>query len=344
MKAIRAGVIGLGFIGQTHIRAYNSARKTGLPVKLAGVADRNPDLLTGTAETKGNIDSVGHDALFDPSNTYTTTDALTLIDSDDIDLISICTHTDTHVDFALRALRTVKHVLVEKTIARDSNELSILASAAAEAAQHRVLCMPAMCIRFWPAWDWLLGAVRTGVYGTTRSATFQRLGTTPNWSDGFYKDKSRSGGALLDLHIHDTDFVHACFGVPDSVTCTGDEDHISTQYTYNNSPVHVTAEGCWDRHPSSPFVMRYSVCFERATADFSLGNAPELVLHDDSGSTPIDLSRLSGWDMQIRAYINAIGNGASSPPVTMHDALQVMQTIEAEQGSLATGCSQRLKR
>ncbi|RNC81650.1 MAG: gfo/Idh/MocA family oxidoreductase [Phycisphaera sp.] len=344
MNEIRAGVIGLGFIGQTHIRAYNTAHDSGLPVKLAGVADKNADLLTGTFETQGNIDSTTHDALFDPEQTCTTTDPTTLIESDDIDLISICTHTDTHIELALQALRAGKHVLVEKPVARTSSDISILTSAAAEAEKQRVLCMPAMCMRFWPAWAWLRDAVTTGIYGRTRSATFQRLGSTPGWSDGFYKDKSRSGGALLDLHIHDTDFVHACFGVPDSVTSTGDEDHISTQYTYNDTPVHVAAEGCWDRHPSAPFVMRYSVCFERATAEFSLGADHELVLHDDSGSTPINLSRLTGWDMQIRAYLIAIGEGASTPPVTMHDALRVMQTIEAEQRSLAMGGSRRLER
>lgn len=344
MSDIRAGVIGLGFIGQTHARAYNSAHQEGLPVKLAGVADRNEHLLSGTTATQGNIDSELQESLFDPAQIVTTPDPTALIQSNDIDLISICTHTDSHVEFAQHALRAGKHVLVEKPVARTSSEIASLADAADEAAKRGVICMPAMCMRFWPAWGWLLDVVHNRTYGSTRSATFQRLGSTPGWSDGFYKDKAISGGALLDLHIHDTDFVHACFGVPDSVTSTGDEDHLSTLYAYNDTPVHVTAEGCWDRHPSAPFVMRFSVCFERATAEFSLGAYSELVLHDHSGSTPVELGSHTGWDMQIRALITAIREGANSPPVTMRDALQVMQTVEAEQRSLASGTPQSLGR
>lgn len=343
MNEIRVGVLGLGFIGQTHVRSYHDAQAAGLPVRLAAVADQNPGLLSGSVKQQGNIETTQEDFLFDPAHVRTTTEADELIASDDIDLISICTHTDTHVELATRVLNAGKHVLVEKPIARSSDEIARLAQAAEEAARRGVLCMPAMCMRFWPAWAWLRGRIQSNEFGSARSATFQRLGSTPGWSDGFYKDKARSGGALLDLHIHDTDFVTFCFGKPNVVVSTGDEDHVSTQYSYSGSPVHVTAEGCWDRHPSAPFVMRFSVCFERATVEFQLGAENELLVHDDSGSHPIPMSTATGWDMQIRAMVQAIHDRLLAPPVTMTDALGVMKILEAERKSLLSGRPQHLE-
>ncbi|GAB5495435.1 MAG: hypothetical protein Phyf2KO_05150 [Phycisphaerales bacterium] len=337
MNEIRVGVIGLGFIGQTHIQAYISARDAGFPVAIKGVVDRNTELLQGSLATQGNIDTAHGNSSFDPTSTLTSTDPAILFESEEIDLISICTHTDTHVKLATQALESGKHVLIEKPIASTSVEVQELARVAANAAERGVLCMPAMCMRFWPAWEWLRNAITSGNYGKIRSAAFQRLGTTPDWSDGFYRDKSRSGGALLDLHIHDTDFVFSCFGAPTAVSSTGDEDHISTHYIYDNSAIHITAEGCWDRHPSAPFVMRFTACFENATAEFALGADPELILHDDTGSSPVRCPPTTGWDMQIRAMLTAIQEGSKAPPVSIEDAARVMRIIESEKRSLASG-------
>ena len=51
------------------------------------------------------------------------------------------------------------------------------------------------------------------------SASFRRVASHPGGP--FYSDGARCGGAALDLHIHDTDFVQYCFGMPTSVTSFG---------------------------------------------------------------------------------------------------------------------------
>jgi predicted dehydrogenase len=43
----------------------------------------------------------------------------------------------------------------------------------------------------------------------------------PAWGQKFFLDGNLSGGALLDLHIHDTDFVQFCFGRPRGVFSSG---------------------------------------------------------------------------------------------------------------------------
>ena len=41
-RTVRVGVIGLGFMGATHVRAYQDAARAGLPCELVAVAE-DPD-------------------------------------------------------------------------------------------------------------------------------------------------------------------------------------------------------------------------------------------------------------------------------------------------------------
>ena len=107
-----------------------------------------------------------------------TTRAEDLIAAADVHLISICTPTDSHVRLATSALAAGKHVLVEKPVSLDAAEVRALARLADSVGRH---CMPAMCMRFWPGWDFLHEAVRNTTFGKVQSATFQRLGTAPGW-------------------------------------------------------------------------------------------------------------------------------------------------------------------
>lgn len=335
VQPIRAAVVGLGFMGQTHARAYQSAARDGLPVRLAALCDADPKRLNPTACTSGNLGSAAAEPLFDPEVTRTFTDQGAMLASDEVDLVSICTHTSTHVDFAIRALEAGKHCLIEKPVALSLPEVERLLPVAREAEGRGVRCMPAMCMRFWPGWSWLKEAVASKSFGEVRSAAFTRLGSTPGWADAFYKDPAKSGGAILDLHVHDTDFVHFCFGPPDEVTCAGDHTHLTTLYRFASGPGHVTAEGCWDRHPNAPFVMRYRVDFERASAEFDMSAPKPLMLYTNAGAEPVELSGRTGWEMAIRAFVQSLARGESRPPITVEDAAAVMRTIEAEKASLA---------
>src|SRR5207249_1135453 len=104
-----------------------------------------------------------------------------------IDLISICTRTDTHVDLAIRALRAGKHVLVEKPVALHAGDITRVQQAQLEFGR---LCMPAMCLRFWPAWKWLKDRIDDQQFGQCFSVTLTRLASQPSWS-AFYSDGAK---------------------------------------------------------------------------------------------------------------------------------------------------------
>ncbi|MBS0196102.1 MAG: Gfo/Idh/MocA family oxidoreductase [Planctomycetes bacterium] len=327
---LRIGVIGMGFMGRTHAAAYQAAASAGFPCTLSTVCDPDASRLTPCGPAMGNLATGANTDLYDPSRVLATTDVDAALAA--CDVVSICTYTDSHVSLAERALNAGKHVLVEKPVSLHADEIERLA---ALAQKSKGLCMPAMCMRFWPGWDWLRERIRDGAYGPVRSATFQRLGSGPNWSAGFYKDVSRSGGALFDLHIHDTDFIVWCFGAPKQVHSGGDAMHVTTLYKFDAGPAHVSAEGAWDLSPAAGFRMRYVVNFERATAEFDLSKPKPLTLHTADASTPVDLSPLSGYDGEVRHLLMAIAHGSRDLNATLADAAVVAKVLEQERRAVA---------
>ena len=331
-EPVRIGVIGLGFMGGTHIRALETLRREGLPVVLAAVCDKSGKL-DGHVAARGNLSS-GPDAarLFDPTRVAVFREPEALIASG-VDLVHVCTPTPTHVALARAALQAGCHGLVEKPVAITSSEVEELLQVAR--AQDRI-CMPAMCMRFWPAWRWLCERIRAGSFGALRSLVLQRVGSRPEWSTKFYGDDALCGGALFDLHVHDADFLRACLGEPETVMTTGTATHLTTLYRFPDGPPHVVAEGGWSLAPGLGFRMRFLAAFEEATADFDLDRDPELVLARADGKDVVQVPPENGYVGEIRHLVRCLQNG-SEPEVTLEDALAVTRLLEAERKSLAEG-------
>lgn len=332
-ETIRAGIIGMGFMGRTHARAYAAAERSGLPVRLTAVADPDRDRRRGLAAAGGNFGEGDATSLLDPTRVTGYEAAESLLADPEIDVVSICTYTDSHADLAVRAMEAGKHVIVEKPVGLTIQAVRRVAEAAA--SRNRI-CMPAMCMRFWPAWRWLRDQIVSGALGPVRTAVFQRLGSAPAWAPDFYGNASRSGGALFDLHIHDADFVRWCFGRPTSVASVGSEVHLASVYRFDDGPDLVLAEGGWAQTPSFGFRMRFVVNFRGATADFDLQRSDPLLVHTSEGSAVPDYEVGDGYDHEIAHAINAI-RGNEALDATVHDALEVTRLLLAERESITTG-------
>jgi predicted dehydrogenase len=346
-REIGVGVIGLGWMGRVHLDAYASAARAGQRCRVVAVSDRNPDhardLSAGACNVttgSGNLPTAAGNApsgtgasraSFDPALVRTGIDPAHVLEDPHVELVSICTPTDTHVELALAALRGGKHVLVEKPVSLDAGEIERLDLGARAAGR---LCMPAMCMRFWPGWSWLHDAVRDGRYGAVRSATFQRLGSRPAWGTDFYGDAKRSGGALFDLHVHDVDFVRWLFGDPASTVSSGSIDHVTTHYRFAHGPAHVVAEGGWVDSRGFPFRMRYVVAFESATAEFDSRRDPPLEI-TRSGAVEIpQLEPGTGWEHEVRHALECVRAGRTSAGVTLADAAAVTRILRAEEHAI----------
>lgn len=332
---IRVGIAGMGMMGLAHLEAYAKRADVGV----VAIADRDPARLGGAERAGSNIGGVAAGAA-DLGAATRYDDAAGLIADPNVDLVDICLPTPAHAAATRAVIAAGKHLLVEKPLARSAAEAHQLADLA-EAAP--TISMPAMCMRFWPGWTWLERAVKNATYGRTRAVHFQRLGAMLA-GDG-YRDGAASGGAMLDLHIHDTDFVQFLFGRPRSVTShgysalSGEIDHVVTRYDCVGADL-VVAEGGWVEASSFAFTMRYIAHFERATAVFDLGaDAPLTVYTPGRDPESVALEPELGYDREIEYLIDCIERGRRPEIVTMRHAADAVRIIEAEIESVRTGAT-----
>ena len=82
------------------------------------------------------------------------------------------------------------------------------------------LLMAAYCNRFFTAFRTIKDYVDSGRFGGVVSAEFRREGGSrgPMGYENWFRNKEFSGGAMLDLHIHDVDMLIALLGMPTAVS------------------------------------------------------------------------------------------------------------------------------
>lgn len=333
---VNIAVVGLGFMGVTHLRAYQqvpSARIVAvcdavrLPVNgiLAGVA--------GNIKKSDDIDLGREVKVF--------RQLAEVLADPEVALVDLCTPTPLHPEQAMAALKAGKNVLCEKPIARTSAAAREIVRAEKAAAGF---LMPAMCMRFWPGWSWLKQVVQEKRYGRVLAAQFRRISEMPGWSkQGTYSAAGADlGGALFDLHIHDTDFVQFLFGRPARVFCTGVTDaagainHVVTQYLYPAGPA-VCAEGSWLL--AQGFNMGYTLHCERATLDFDLARGAKAMQIIEPGKPPqfVENAGSDGYGEEVRYVVECARQGKRPSIVTASDGLSALEICEAEEQSLKTG-------
>ncbi len=334
---IRIGIIGLGFMGKTHYGIYEKNPEA----QVVAIADADPKRAGGDLSGGwGNVDTGSTADQLPMDRIKGTTDWRELIAMPEVDVIDVCLPTPAHAEIVPAALATGKHVLCEKPLARAAAEARLIADAAAKA---KGFFMPAMCMRFWPEWEWLKHAIAENHYGRVLSATFRRVGSYPV---GWFKNGAMSGGALLDLHVHDTDFVLHLFGKPKAVFSrgyvgeSGEVDHVLTQYLYGDesaaTPL-VSAEGAWTMSPGFNFTMRYTVTFERATVDYDFSRPETLLLAAGGNSTPVPHAAHDGWTGEIGYFLECVKTGQRPERVTAEDGVAGLQIVEAERRSVHSG-------
>ncbi len=334
---VNVGIIGLGFMGQTHIKAYRQIPDANIVAICDAVrlpADGN---LTGVA---GNIAATDQ-IRFDMSVVKGYRDYRELLANPDVQLVDICLPTPLHAETAIAALWASKHVLCEKPLARTT---TVCREIVAAARQSKGFFMPAHCLRFWPEWAWLKAAMEDGRFGRVLAVKLTRLSEPPGWSQGTYLKGDESGGALLDLHIHDTDFVQFCFGRPRAVCSTGQSrlsgaiDHVTTIYRVA-SGASVVAEGSWLMGPGHGFKMAYQAVFENATVDYDCTRGAEAlkVFAAGKGLQVIQCEGADGYVGELRHFIESIQAGRPPSIVTGDDGLSAVEICEAEERSVKTG-------
>ncbi|CAN5746749.1 Gfo/Idh/MocA family oxidoreductase [soil metagenome] len=146
---IRAGVVGVGFIGLAHVEAL---RRLGVDVR--GVVGSSPERARAKAESSAlprvydNLDEL----LADP----------------EIDVVHVASPNHVHYDQVKQVLGASKHVVCEKPLALDSTQTADLVSTAKAAGLINAVCFN---LRFYPLCHQMRAMIAQGTIGEPRFLT-----------------------------------------------------------------------------------------------------------------------------------------------------------------------------
>lgn len=132
-----------------------------------------------------------------------------------VDIIYISTPHNTHIQFLRKALAAGKHVLCEKSITLNSEELK---EAVQLAKEHGVVLAEAMTIYHMPIYRELLKKVGAGELGELRVIQMN-FGSYKEYDmKNRFFNRNLAGGALLDIGVYALSFVRMFFSsCPDQI-------------------------------------------------------------------------------------------------------------------------------
>jgi len=290
---VKVGVIGLGFMGAAHVAAISAYPEA----ELVAVVSRDPKTRQGDfSEIGGNLTLEKRQFDFSLVRKYSAWEEI--VADDQVDAISICLPTNFHSAVTIAALAAGKHVICEKPMALTMAECDAMM----EAAEHaKRTLMIGQVLRFWPEYRALHKFVGDGQYGKVRQAMFM-----PDWSK-WLPDETQSGGAIMDLLVHDIDQILLLFGMPDRVTAKrlGDVDALMASFIYPGGP-EVRLQGGWFA-PGVAFSMSFQVRADRGEMELTPDG---LQLSDLSGTRgKVAVTPGNAYAAQMHYFLDCCRNG-----------------------------------
>ena len=331
---LRVGLVGYGFMGHMHADCYAASGDA----KIAAVADIQDMKRDEAAAALG-------------CPVFDSLDAL--LDSADVDIIDICLPTGLHGSHFETALARGKHVLCEKPLALTIEDCDRMI-AAAQRSPGKV--MVAHVIRFWPEYQVIKQLVDSGEIGAVEWVGARRLSPLPMWSwEGWIIDPARAGGAILDMAIHDVDYIAHLIGPPRQVSAVGAPDPARGVLSLGaghpggaKSSVQVT----FGLPQEFPFTMSLLVVGERGTIRFDSSQSPSLVVYPSDGSSYApdvpkpgagrasaagNVSDLGGYLNEINYFLDCVANDKQPDLVTLDEAREAVRICLASRQSTESG-------
>jgi len=332
----KVAIWGAGTMGRVHAGCYQRSEEA----RVAYVIDQDPTKAQELAATCG-ARAIGEPAaaLLDP----------------EVDVVDVCLPTYLHREAVEEAARAGKHVLCEKPAALSIDDAKAMLETCRACG---VKLGVAHVVRYFPEYETVHQMITSGELGQIGTVRLSRVGPFPRgWTD-WYADETRSGGLLLDLSIHDFDFLRWCFGPVDHVYARKARNDRPLEYALvvvrmkNGVIAHV--EGSW-AHPG-PFSYKFEVCGSAGMVEYdSLKARPLSVVTAPAPVSPRGGASAAGsgtpggvavpesplksrepYLREIRDFL-AYVRGESTPRVLPEDAVAALEISLAATRSALTG-------
>lgn len=323
---MKIALIGAGSMGTVHAEAHARNPRADL----VGIVDSRIDTAAAVAERLG-------------SRAYATLEELMAAESPDV--IDICLPTFMHKEYTLKAAAYGKHVLCEKPIAGNLADAREMIEACREAGVHLYV---GHVVRFFPDYAQVRALIQAGEIGDVGTIRAERVSAAPRGYDGWYRDFAQSGGVLLDLMLHDFDWLRWTFGDVErvyarSTLAAGDKtspDHAFVTLRFKSGAIGY-ANGSWS-YPEG-FATRLEVAGNAGilsvNSEDAITNRAQLAAKESlqpAVQVPQSALTRSPYDDELEHFLNCI-EGAVEPIVTCEDGYEALRISLACMESAVSG-------
>lgn len=323
---VKVGIIGTGFIGDTHAEAYKRIENA----ELVGVVNRG--------EEKGKEFAKKFECKF-----YKTIDEL--LEADEVDAIDVCVPSYLHKDIVKKAANAGKNILCEKPVALSLDDADEMIDAI---KKNNVKAMVAHVLRFWPGYVKAKEIIDSKEFGAPLYALCERLlAITPGWrgEDHWAYKEELSGGVPMDVQIHDIDYLIWLFGMPKSVKSQGLFNkklggwaHMGSLFEFKDK-VSGFAEAGWAFRGAFPFTMILRIACENGSIEWMFragesfkGSDQEYSLKVFKPDGEIYIPEVENEDpfyLQLKYFIDSIDRDEEIKNATFEDARNTLLTTLA---------------
>jgi predicted dehydrogenase len=321
---LRVAVIGLGKMGQRHLEKWSMISGA----KIVG--------LVGRDEAKLND-------LGSRYNAKTSTSLEDLFQKVEVDVVDVCLPTHLHYEPVKQAAEAGKHVICEKPLGlnvKESREMIDLCE------QHNVQLYVGHTLRFAPEYVNAHRQVKNGVIGKPGVIRLSRGTPFPTGKEAWYADSNKSGGIILDLGIHDFDWLIWTFGDVERVMAKHVKNSKDNEFEY--ALVTLRMQDGTIAH------VELSWAKTELEASFELAGDKGLIVNNSQDNSPVKVTLAEDSKETTSSYLsNAILGDSpilrqlshfkdcivegTKPLVTAEEALKAVEVAEASIQSVSTG-------
>ena len=325
MQEVKVALIGFGGIARAHNAGYKILKEENEPIKLVAVCDINPaqfesEILINTGSGEGAL----------PADIHTYTNVDDLLESEDFDMADICLPSYLHKEYAIKLMKAGKHVLSEKPMALSYADCNEMISVSESTGKKLMI---GQCLRFDAGYMFLKECVDNKTFGEARHAYLYRLSSHPKWGfEHWFEDDTKSGGCVLDMHIHDVDMVRFLFGEPEAISMSSLDT--ATRWAVDNTQMYypgklVSIAGSWDESDTFGFRAGFRIRFEKATITMDGG---KIIVYPNEGDTYSPaLPATNYMAEEVRFFAHSIMDenikNTKNPPESARETVRLIEKL-----------------
>ncbi|WP_363466791.1 Gfo/Idh/MocA family protein [Halogeometricum borinquense] len=308
----RVGLVGSGLMATTHANSYQEIDDA----EVVAVASHGENRDEFAAEH-----APGADVYYDPEE---------MMDDADVTVIDACTPTPTHRPLIEAAADRGLDAFSEKPMARTVEDAEAVVNAVEESG---ITFMTGHVLRFFPEYAEAKRRIDDGEIGTPGTLRAERLSSPPRYgTENWFSDKSQSGGVLLDMAIHDFDFLRWVAGDVERVftrTAEWDNDHL-----HQHAAVHLRfedgtvgqVETSWAYPEDTPFTTAYEFAGSEGMLEFDSRDEHSIRISGtaDDANVPASALKTSPYTAELRHFVDCLESG-TEPKISPQDAREAVK-------------------